>query len=222
MEPMCSRCSLKYIITVMIACLLMACTGNDAQTEHTSTRAQAVKQSATLTAKVIIEVQPFTGMPAGQVSYVLNELRKVYPHVVLRNNIALPRAVFYAKRKRYRADSLISYLKHMPAPSHVIVGLTQQDISTTKGDIADWGVMGLGACPGNACVVSTFRLSKKNLSDQLFKVVIHEIGHTQGLQHCPIQTCYMRDAEGGNPTDQETGFCEKCKEVLASRGRAFR
>jgi archaemetzincin len=28
----------------------------------------------------------------------------------------------------------------------------------------------------------------------------------------------MRDAEGGNPTDEETGFCPSCKEFLIRKG----
>jgi len=78
--------------------------------------------------------------------------------------------------------------------------------------------MGLSFQPGNACIASTFRLDKQNLLDQLFKVAIHELGHTQGLDHCNVKTCYMRDAEGKNTTDQEIGFCDKCKSVLIAKG----
>jgi len=75
-------------------------------------------------------------------------------------------------------------------------------------------VMGLGFMPGNACVVSSFRLSKKKRAEQFYKVVLHELGHTQGLPHCAVKTCFMRDAEGKNPTDEETGFCNSCRKHL--------
>jgi archaemetzincin len=78
--------------------------------------------------------------------------------------------------------------------------------------------MGLGFCPGNVCVASTFRLSKKNLKEQFYKVAIHELGHTQGLPHCEDKSCFMRDAEGGNPLNEEHGFCEVCKLFLKSKG----
>jgi archaemetzincin len=100
----------------------------------------------------------------------------------------------------------------------VTVGLTNKDISTDNGNIPDWGVMGLGYQPGKSCVVSTFRLSKRNLKEQYFKVAIHELGHTQGLPHCPNKTCLMTDAEGKNNTDKENGFCEKCKAFLIAKG----
>lgn len=97
----------------------------------------------------------------------------------------------------------------------VYVGLTMQDISTTKGDNPDHGIMGLGFRPGKACIASSFRIrDKKNF----FKVVIHELGHTTGLPHCPETTCFMRDAKGGDPTREEKEFCNTCTLYLQSRG----
>jgi archaemetzincin len=78
--------------------------------------------------------------------------------------------------------------------------------------------MGLGFQPGNACVVSTFRLQKGELSDQLFKLSLHELAHTQGLPHCKNKTCFMRDAKGENHLDEEIGFCQSCKSFLKSKG----
>ena len=78
--------------------------------------------------------------------------------------------------------------------------------------------MGLGLCPGNACIASSFRLSKTENMRQLFVISIHELGHTQGLSHCLLKTCFMRDAEGKNPTNEETEFCPKCKNYLVKRG----
>jgi len=79
--------------------------------------------------------------------------------------------------------------------------------------------MGLGFCPGKACVASTYRLDKT--ASQLFKVAIHELGHTQGLKHCTVKYCFMQDAKGGNPTNTETDFCPRCKAVLVSKGWVF-
>ena len=57
-------------------------------------------------------------------------------------------------------------------------------------------------------------LNKKDF----IKVVVHELGHTTGLPHCPDKTCYMRDAKGGDHSDNEKGFCENCKRHLAGNG----
>ncbi|WP_326521356.1 matrixin family metalloprotease [Rhizosphaericola mali] len=102
------------------------------------------------------------------------------------------------------------------------LGLTSFDISTTKNSIKDWGVMGLGFEPGKACIASDFRLSSNEKLMQLFKVSIHELGHTQGLKHCKVKSCFMRDAEGRNPTNEEIEFCKTCKHTLISKGWRFK
>ena len=111
---------------------------------------------------------------------------------------------------------MIRQLSSQTPSNHVTLALTTKDISITKGKFADWGIMGLSYCPGKACVASIHRL--KNNKEQFFKIAIHELGHTQGLPHCPVKTCFMRDAEGGNHTNQEKEFCPKCKKVLVDAG----
>ena len=125
---------------------------------------------------------------------------------------------FYKPRNRYRADSLIRFLRDGTPAGEVSIGLTDKDISTNKGNIADWGVKDLGFCPGKACIASSYRVAKNNKKEQLYKVAIHELGHTEGLPHCPVKTCLMRDAEGQNPTNEETGFCSSCKNFLLKKG----
>ncbi|TYZ14482.1 Zn-dependent protease [Hymenobacter lutimineralis] len=166
----------------------------------------------------VLVLQPFRGFPSPLFDSVHRQIQRLYPLVVQRPAAALPRSAYYAPRHRYRADSLLHFLVGRHQPDTVVIGLTQQDISTTKNEVRDWGVMGLGYCPGRACVISSFRLKRRNLSTQFYKVVLHEIGHTQGLPHCTTRTCFMRDAEGGNPTDEETSFCRACTGHLQSRG----
>ena len=167
---------------------------------------------------VKINVQPFSGISESETKYVFEELKKVYPYVILNKTIAFPSTAFYSERNKYRTDSLIKFIGAATASGHVTIGLTNKDISTTKDSVADWGVMGLGFRPGNACIASSFRLSKTEKLVQFFKVAIHELGHTQGLPHCEVKTCFMRDAEGKNPANEEKGFCNPCKSVLVSKG----
>jgi len=162
-----------------------------------------------------IHVQPFHGMPQETQDYVMKELKKMYPYVELEKPIALPQSSFYEPRKRYRADSIIAYLSRITPRNHVSIGLTAKDISTTTKNSKDWGVMGLAYRPGKAGITSTKRIKNDR---QYFKVVIHELGHTQGLPHCPVSSCYMRDAKGKNPLDQEKEFCTKCKNHLVAKG----
>lgn len=170
---------------------------------------------------ITIDIQPFSDVRDEQVNDVVREIKKLYPKVELLKAIPIPSQAYYKPRKRYRADSLVNYLNRRHLPGHVTMALTTKDISWTKGTIKDYGIMGLGLCPGNACVASTFRLSKINTSDQLYKIAIHELGHTQGLKHCPEKTCYMRDAEGKNHTNELSGFCGSCRQHLITKGWAL-
>jgi archaemetzincin len=179
------------------------------------------KQSGNKKDFVTIDIQPFAGISNDQTLYVANELVKVYPYILIKKIIVLPESAYYSQRNRYRADSLIHFLNNRTPDGHITIGLTNKDISTTKNSITDWGVIGLGNCPGKACIASTFRLSKSETKMQLFKVSIHELGHTEGLPHCSVKTCFMRDAEGHNPTNEEKEFCTKCKQQLISKGWKF-
>ncbi|MEN2400164.1 Zn-dependent protease [Flavobacterium sp. MC2016-06] len=165
----------------------------------------------------IIVLQPLGNFQSNAANEVLEKIKEINPNVVLRKAIDFPLGSYYKSRNRFRADSIIKNLKSKIGVDSVIVGLSNKDISTTKGKIRDWGVMGLGYHPGRACVVSDFRLSNKNKKEQFYKVVLHELGHTEGLPHCETKTCLMRDAAGGNPIDQEKNFCKKCSTFLKSK-----
>lgn len=167
---------------------------------------------------VIIDIQPFEDLPVAYLDSIYSQLKSIYPEIEIKNAIPFPASSLNAFKTRHRADSLIIYLSKRTPEGHVTLGLTTLDISTVKGKISDYGVMGLGFCPGKACIASSFRLKKGRKINQLFKIAIHELGHTQGLQHCPEKTCFMRDAEGKNPTDEEIEFCKDCKAKLVKAG----
>lgn len=182
---------------------------------------EKINENLSANKPIIIDIQPLGDFSNNQIEFVYHELLKIYPNIKINTPIELPKKAFYKERNRYRADTLIRYLSVITSKGHVTIGFTNKDISQTKGTINDYGIMGLGYKPGKSCVVSTFRLSKEHLSTQLFKVAIHELGHTQGLPHCPETSCFMRDAKGKNHTDEEKDFCKKCKIVLISKGWLF-
>lgn len=163
-----------------------------------------------------IVLQPYEQFPKEYTQYIKAKLNQIYPSVSIADPIDLPRSsVFYG---RHRADTLIECLSRQAKPNTVMVGLTDQDITSFKGNNDNWGIFGLGFYYGNACTISSFRLSKANKPEQLFKTVIHELGHTAGLDHCPTPGCYMQDAEGKNKFNNEAGFCPKCKSYLIKKG----
>jgi len=145
-------------------------------------------------------------------------LREVCPKAKINPVISIPKHAFFKLRNRYLADTLIRFLKSKTPSGCVRIGLTNKDISHTKGNIKDYEIMGLGYRPGSSCIISNYRLDKINLNEQLFKLAVHERGHTQGLSHCSIKPCYMRDAEGKKHKDEETGFYSKSMQYLKSQG----
>lgn len=168
-----------------------------------------------------ILIQPFRDISPQETAIAAEGIRKVYPNIKVLDPIDFPENAYYKERNRYRADSAIKFLNTRTKEGFVTIGLTTKDISVTKGKIKDYGIMGLGYRPGKACIASKFRLNKKNADEQFFKIAIHELGHTQGLKHCPEKSCFMRDAEGGNPTDEETDFCSSCKTFLIHKNWKF-
>ncbi|RLJ33527.1 archaemetzincin [Chryseobacterium sp. 7] len=170
---------------------------------------------------ITILIQPFKDIKPETVAKVAEGIKNVYPNVKILDAIDFPENAYYKERNRYRADSIIKFLSKETKGDFVTIGLTTKDISATRGKIKDFGIMGLGYTPGKACVASNFRLSKENKDEQFFKIAIHELGHTQGLPHCPEKMCFMRDAEGKNPTNEETDFCKKCKTFLINKNWKF-
>lgn len=126
----------------------------------------------------VIVIQPLGDFSEEEAQEVFKGIKELNPSTVLNQTIPFPEEAYYKPRNRYRADSLIRYLSARIGKDSVIIGFSKKDISVTKGEFRDWGVMGLGYCPGNACIVSSFRLKKNNKSEQFYKVALHELGHT--------------------------------------------
>jgi archaemetzincin len=173
--------------------------------------------------KPVIAIQPLVCFDTCLVDSVCAGIQRLFPADVYVLPVQdMPGNAFYAPRKRYRAEKILDYLdEHTDTAYTKIVGLTELDISTTKGEHVDWGIFGLGALGGRPCVVSTYRLGKDKVPyekfvERLVKVVNHELGHTFGLSHCQNTGCLMEDAKGTIKTvDRENGdFCTECREKL--------
>ena len=173
-------------------------------------------------AKPIIALQPLGEIAAKDIEAARAGILAVYEvEVRVVPTLKLPKAAYYPPRSRYRAEKLLDFLAEdhgLEFEPAKIVGLAAVDISTTKGEVDDWGVLGLGTLDGRTCVISTFRLGARKATrekkiERLIKVVNHEIGHTFGLDHCPTPRCLMEDAKGTIATvdAEDGGFCEACR-----------
>lgn len=171
------------------------------------------------------------GKPTSQADaeFVRDALASFYDlRVVVLPHVEMPREAFLAARGRYRAEVLLGLLAgRLPNDGFAILGLTADDVSTTKGNVADWGVVGLADPANHACVISSFRcrsgVSREQARTRLAKVALHEVGHTLGLPHCPEQGCMMSDANGSLRTvDGEGGICLHCSDQLRHDGYLVR
>ena len=122
---------------------------------------------------------------------------------------------------RYSADRILMYFNS----SYNRLVLTEQDITVyNKEKNINWGVFGLGYKPGRTAVVSISRnrlgknVTKENFSRRFRKVIIHELGHNLGLEHCKYHNkCVMHAADGkGSQIDREQEFfCDRCRKLLS-------
>lgn len=167
-------------------------------------------------------VVPLGAVPQLEVAIVESALRAFYAvDVRVRERVALPRSAYYAARGRYRAERLLTALEQLADASMFrVLGLASVDISTTKGSIADWGILGLATLDGRVGVLSSFRCRRAakgpaQVAERLGKTAVHELGHTFGLEHCPNVGCVMEDGKGSVfTTDHEYDLCESCREKV--------
>lgn len=198
---------MKYFQFLWLLIVITSCT----EKSNNSTALFSTKK------KITIYIQPFQGFSTKEAKEVAKNLSVIYSDVKINAPIPFPEKSWNTAKTRRRADYLIRYLSQKAKEGELIIGLTHSDISTTKNGKSDWGVFGLGFLPGKSCIASTYRL-KGNKEEKLFKVAIHELGHTQGLPHCPVKNCFMRDAKGKDYLEEETNFCSDCKQVLVHCG----
>lgn len=188
-----------------------------------------------------VAIQPFEDVDDMLLDSIQHAIKEVYGvQTKILEPIDIPEYTFInIKSPRYRADSLIRFLRDSVYPEiegDYVLGIIDKDISTTKySDFSakeikspeykykDWGIYGLGFCPGVACIVSTHRLekgtTKENFVSRLKKVSCHEVGHNFGLPHCPNKDCIMQDAAETITTIDNVSLylCEDCKKKLGMK-----
>lgn len=146
--------------------------------------------------------------------------------IQLERSIVVPESAYYKPRNRWRSELVLAVLQKMvpEVGGQNILALTSVDISTTKGKYPDWGIMGQAYLPGNAAVLSTYRMGNRGPTvarHRLEVVAVHEVGHNLGLPHCLEKGCVMLTSGAGvSDIDSSTGHLGPlCREKLKYKER---
>jgi len=147
--------------------------------------------------------------------------------VSINEGVDIPCAEAYdAGRRQYLSSYLVHALDSLDGiPADRVIGITDLDLYVPELNF----VFGEAAFYGRAAVVSLARLdpafygrggNRDLLVTRALKEVIHELGHTLGLGHCPRRECVMcfsnslADVDGKSPE-----FCPGCLSRLAGLTR---
>ena len=139
-------------------------------------------------------------------------------------------AWFRAERGQFESVPIMQALSTaMPAGAARILGLTELDIAIPMLSF----LFGQAQFNGPVALVSLARLRQEFyglpedadlLVERLTKEILHELGHTSGLIHCPATECVMSlSTHVGLVDAKQPAFCKACgshlvRHLAASRG----
>ena len=180
----------------------------------------------------IIALQPLDDYDTVQLNLISKEISNFYNRqVIILEPFTIPSTFRLTPDvELYSADSILNMFSDLLNDGIIeVVGLTNKNIyilkkNTNKTKSKLWShtvsaVLGFGDYPGNCSVVSDY-LFKTN-DTTLFKhrlrtVIIHEIGHNLGLDHCTFDKCIMSEENRKIPVLDKSGndYCDLCKRKL--------
>jgi archaemetzincin len=120
------------------------------------------------------------------------------------------------ERKQYYSSTLLASLGRVGSEERV-VGIADVDLYVSRLNF----VFGEADIGSGTAIVSLCRLRQDYygldpdealLLERATKEIVHELGHTFGLEHCPNHKCVMHFSNSLADTDvKEVCFCAKCR-----------
>jgi archaemetzincin len=136
-----------------------------------------------------------------------------------------PDDAYLPTRNQYDAARILKKLENGWQQPRLRIAITSQDLCLP---ILTY-VFGEARVGGHLAVGSLFRIARNPdgsrapqalLYDRLTKVVLHEVAHALGLEHCRVEGCLMGFSAGIEHLDALTlTFCPACTRELFNRKR---
>ena len=171
--------------------------------------------------KGTILLVPVGPVPAELLRWLADRLRGVIGQdAAIGAQVPPPANGYDARRQQYRAEAVLAALRALsyPAASR-LVGLIDADCYAPRLNF----VFGQATLGGREALVALPRLRQsfygRPEDEQLFrqrtlKEVLHELGHTWGLGHCPDPRCVMHFSNTLEDTDLKgIDFCPRCPQA---------
>lgn len=127
---------------------------------------------------------------------------------------------YSTERKQYNSTKILEKLtKNAPKDSLKIVAICERDLYIPVLT----HVFGEAQLKGKSCIVSTYRLKdtasllnpELAFSERVVKEVVHELGHTFNIHHCPDKFCVMHYCRSLNDVDNKNiSLCRYCSVFL--------
>lgn len=202
---------------LLVCAMLMACRGDkgNAPSKEGEPKKTVIKKATVRE----ISLYLYDDFPAKKAQMLADALKETYPSVSIQKEpLVLPKEHYNRERKRYSGTGLLKDLSKL-RKGNVVLGLTDEIIFKANELSPTYGIFGVSPVGAYVAVISSTRPSgKQHTNDHLVKLMMHELGHSFGLNHCSNQHCFMVDAEHGNKFSQTPSFCNECKTFLNNKG----